>query len=60
MSAGPTVRITHRGNAGYVTSVIWGSQSAYLSARTLPSAIECADRIAYVFYEMRHAEMIQG
>jgi hypothetical protein len=27
--------------------------------RTLPSAIECADRVAYAFYQMRDAKLIQ-
>jgi len=60
MSAGPTVRITPHGQASYQVSVSWGSQEAHLKARTLQSAIECADRLAYAFYEMRDAEMIQG
>jgi hypothetical protein len=60
MGAGPTVRIACGDNVGYVVSVSWGSQSAHFNVRTLLSAIECADRIAYVFYEMRDAEMIQG
>jgi hypothetical protein len=60
MSAGPTVRIAADGQASYQVSVSWGSQEGHLKARTLQSAIECADRLAYAFYEMRDAKMIQG
>jgi len=60
MGAGPTVHIAHEDKVDYVVAVSWGSQSAHLKVRTLLSAIECADRIAHVFYEMRDAEMIQG
>jgi hypothetical protein len=57
MSAGPTVRITPDGT-GYLASVSWGSQLGQLNAGTVQSVIECADRLAYLFYQMRDAEMI--
>jgi hypothetical protein len=57
MGAGPTVRITADGQDGYKVSVSWGSQAGNLSARALESAIECTDRLAYVFYQMRAAGM---
>jgi hypothetical protein len=60
MSAGPTVRITPHDQASYEVSIRWGSQDAHLKARTLLSAIECADRLAYAFYQMRDANMIQN
>lgn len=59
MSAGPTVRITADGPASYHVSVSWGVQDGHLKTRTLQSAIECADRLACAFYEMRDARMIQ-
>ena len=59
MGAGPTVRITPQNKAGYAVSVDWGSQGGHLNARTLEYAIECADRLAYAFYKMRDAAMIQ-
>jgi len=59
MSAGPIVRITGDGRSGYEVSVGWGSQEGRLRARALQSAIECADRLAHVFYEMRGAGMIR-
>ena len=59
MSAGPTVRISADGPASYEVSLSWGSQGAHLKACTLPAAIECADRVAYAFYQMRDAKMIQ-
>jgi hypothetical protein len=59
MSAGPTVCITADGQDGYEVSVTWGCQHGNLMARDLQSAIECADRLAYAFYQMRDAKMIQ-
>lgn len=59
MSAGPTVRINPAGRGGYEVAVTWGSQHATLTARALDIAIECADRLAYAFYQMRDAKMIQ-
>jgi hypothetical protein len=59
MSAGPTVRLTADGSVGYTASVSWGSQHANLNTRTLQSAIECADRLAYAFHEMRAAKMVR-
>jgi hypothetical protein len=60
MSAGPTVRIVAAGQDGYEVSVTWGSQHGNLTARGLQPAIECADRLAYAFYQMRDAKLIQG
>ena len=60
MGAGPTVHVAHEDKMNYFVAVSWGSQSADLEVRTLLSAIECADRIAYVCYEVRDAEMIRG
>jgi len=59
MSAGPTVRITSDHDGGYGVSVNWGSQHGNLMARALEAAIECADRLAYVFYQIREAMLIQ-
>ncbi len=59
MGAGPTVRINVGGQGGYEVAVTWGSQHGNLSAPALESAIECADRLAYAFYQMRDAKMIQ-
>jgi len=59
MSAGPTVRITTDHDGGYEVLVNWGSQHGNLMARALEPAIESADRLAYVFYQMREAKLIQ-
>ena len=59
MSAGPTVRITTDHDGGYEVLVNWGSQHGNLAARALEPAIECADRLAYAFYQMREAKLIQ-
>ena len=59
MSAGPRVRINAGGQGGYEVPVTWGSQLGNLTARTLESAIECADRLAHAFYQMRDAKVIQ-
>jgi hypothetical protein len=59
MSAGPTVCIAADGQDGYKVSVTWGSQNGNLKARAVQSAIECADRLAYAFYQMRDAGMVQ-
>jgi hypothetical protein len=59
MNAGPTVGISAGGQGGYEVAVTWGSQHGSLIARALDSAIECADRLAYAFYQMRDANMIQ-
>ena len=59
MSAGPTVRITTDHDGGYKVLVNWGSQHGNLAARALEPAIECADRLAYAFYQMREAKLIQ-
>lgn len=58
MSAGPTVRIWPAGQGGYKVAVTWGSQHGTLIARALDTAIECADRLAYAFYQMRDAKLI--
>ncbi|MGB6455887.1 MAG: hypothetical protein WBH47_15540 [Streptosporangiaceae bacterium] len=59
MSAGPTVRINPAGQGRYEVAVTWGSQRGTLTARALENAIECADRLAYAFYQMRDANMVQ-
>lgn len=59
MSAGPTVRVSAGGHGGYAVAVTWGSQHGNLTARTLESAIECADRLAYAFYQMRDSKLVQ-
>lgn len=59
MSAGPTVRIWPAGQGGYAVAVTWGSQHATLTARALDTAVECADRLAYAFYQMRDAQLVQ-
>ncbi len=59
VSAGPTVRINRAGQGGYEVAVTWGSQHGTLTARALETAIECADRLAYAFYQMRDAKMVQ-
>jgi hypothetical protein len=59
MNAGPTVRITTDHDGGYEVLVDWGSQHGNLWARALEPAIECADRLAYAFYQMREAKAIQ-
>jgi hypothetical protein len=59
MSAGPTVCITADAQDDYRVSVTWGTQDCSVIARTLPSAIECADQLAYAFYQMRDAKLIQ-
>jgi hypothetical protein len=59
MGAGPRVCITADGHDGYQVLVSWGSQNGNLKAGTLRSAIECADRLAYAFYQMRAAGMVQ-
>jgi hypothetical protein len=58
MGAGPTVRISAGGQGGYEVLVAWGSQHGSLTARALDAAIECADRLAHAFYQMRDAKMI--
>jgi hypothetical protein len=59
MSAGPTVRITSDHDGGYEVLVNWGAQHGSCLARAPEPAIECADRLAYVFYQMREAKLIQ-
>jgi len=59
MSAGPTVRITNDHAGGYEVLVNWGSRHEKLTARALEPAIECADRLAYAFCQMRGAKLIQ-
>jgi spore coat protein U-like protein len=59
MAAGPTVRVTCGGGTSFEVSVSWGSQHAQLRARMLDAAIECADRLAYLFYEMRGAGLVR-
>jgi hypothetical protein len=59
MSAGPAVCITAGGQAGYKVAVTWGSQCGKLEVGSLESAIECADRLAHAFYQMRDAGMVQ-
>jgi hypothetical protein len=59
MSVGPTVRITTDHDGGYGVLVNWGSQHGNLTARALEPAIECADRLAHAFYQMREAKLIQ-
>jgi hypothetical protein len=59
MSAGPTVRIATDHDGGYEVLVTWGSQLGNLRAHALEPAIECADRLAYAFYQMREAKLIQ-
>ena len=59
VSAGPAVRIRADGRGGYEVAVSWGSQHGNLVACALASAIECADRLAYAFYQMRDAKLIQ-
>jgi hypothetical protein len=59
MGAGPTVRITTDHDGGYEVLINWGSQHGNLTARGLQPAIECADRLAYAFYQMREGKLIQ-
>jgi hypothetical protein len=59
MSAGPTVRINPAGQGGYEVVVTWGSQHGALTARSLETAIECADRLDYAFYLMRDANLVE-
>ncbi len=59
MSAGPSVRINPAGQGGYEVAVTWGSQHGTLTAGALDTAIECADRLACAFYQMRHAKLVQ-
>jgi hypothetical protein len=59
MSAGPTVRITADRDGGYEVLVKWGSQHGNLMARALEPAVESADRLAYAFYQMREAKLVQ-
>ena len=59
MGAGPTVHIRADGHGGYEVAVTWDSQHGNLMARALESAIECADRLAYAFCQMRDARAIQ-
>jgi hypothetical protein len=58
MGAGPIVGISAGSQGGYEVAVTWGSQHGSLTARALDSAIECADRLAYAFYQMREAKMV--
>lgn len=59
MGAGPAVTISGLDEAGYLVTVSWGSQDGRLTARALPAAIECADRLAHAFYQMREAKLIR-
>jgi hypothetical protein len=59
MIAGPKMRINPLAKAGYEVAVTWGSQHGTLTARALETAIECADRLAYAFYQMRDAKLDQ-
>jgi hypothetical protein len=59
MGAGPRVCITADGQDGYKVSVAWGSQNGNLKARALEPAIECADRLAYAFYQMRAGGVVR-
>jgi hypothetical protein len=60
VSAGAIVRITNDHDGDYEVLVNWGSQHENLTARALEPAIECADRLAYAFCQMREAKIIQG
>jgi len=55
MAAGPTIRITPLtdGEDPYQVVVTWGSQRAESTVSTLEHAIEVADRLGNVFYEIR-------
>lgn len=59
MGAGPRVRINPSGQVGYDAEVSWGSQHGTVTACALEAAIECADRLAYAFYQMRDAKLDQ-
>ncbi len=59
MSAGPTVRINPAGQGGYEAAVSRGAQHGNLTARAVEAAIECADRLACAFYQMRDAKLVQ-
>lgn len=59
MAAGPTVRVTSDEGTGFEVTVSWGSQHAQLKVRTLAAGIECADRLAYLFYEMRNTKLVR-
>ncbi len=43
----------------FEVSVTWGSKDGNLRACTLQAGIECADRLAYAFYQMRDAKIAQ-
>lgn len=58
MSAGLTVRVNPAGQGGHEVAVTWGSQQGILTAHGLETAIECADRLAYAFYQMRDAKLV--
>jgi hypothetical protein len=58
MSAGPAVRVERQGKEAFAVSVSWGTQNGHVQVADLRSAIECADRMAYAFYEMRRSGLI--
>jgi len=53
MGAGPTVRIGSDGSVGLRVSVTWGSQRAEVVVQDATSAVEAADRLALVLYQVR-------
>ncbi|HBX79391.1 MAG TPA: hypothetical protein DEG43_17260 [Acidimicrobiaceae bacterium] len=59
MGAGPTVRIEPGAGASAVFSVTvrWGSEVADVKVRSLRGAIDVADRLANLFYEMRRDDL---
>jgi hypothetical protein len=59
MGAGPAVTISGGDDAGYLVAISWGSQYGRMSARALPAAIECADRLAHAFYQSREARLVR-
>ncbi len=62
MAAGPTVTIesTSQSSEGYRVTVGWDTQQATTDANSLLLAIQAADRLAKVFYDVRNQSRSTG